>query len=852
MRKLQPINLPMDQAYISTSVARVLTLLQTSTRGLSTIEARRRLELYGFNNIEPQKISLFRVFVQQYANFLMALLCAGAIFSFLLGQTTDALVIMTVLLINGLLGTFQEYRAETLMRALKNHIPDTVYVRREGKEMIITRKELVQGDIVVVQSGHLAPADMRVIGSYDLRVDESALTGESVSVLKNSDALAGNISRTSDMKNVVFSGTMITEGEGECVVLQTGAQSEFGHIVSLVHHAQKHSSFLAQINGLSSFLFWITVVSMGGLFVFLIIFKSAWGLSSIFLFAVALTISIVPSMLPLISTIALTSASMALAKKGVVIKRLTSLEDLGAVDVICADKTGTLTENSMRVADVVATSPQVCSYYALLASDETSMLHNGQPSSFDGAIVAYVSEMVHQQKSNHHMIWNGVFDPAYKWQFKVYAYQQKAELVIKGAPESILSRCQMSPHAQQEILEQAERYGEQGFRALAIARAYVPLYKEYTHDQIHDMDFVGLMIFEDPIKATAAHALARARQLGVSVKILTGDAPAIALHVAREVGMHCDENQVVIFSDIAHCSEKKKREYVERAVIFARMNPEEKYEIIRLLSEQHSVMFLGEGINDAPALKCADVGMCVKEASDIAQEASDILLTKSDLSVIIDAIEYGRKIMLNIYKYILVTLTGNFGSLYAVSFLSLFAPVLPLLPTQLLLENILTDMPMVSSVTSRIHRTEGMRPVRQSIRTIAFHGLLFSSVVLIVQVIFYFMFSYLPVELFRTLWLIEIILFEFMLVVALFTRDWLWHTPVVRGKTGWFFAAITLCTLALPYIPVVNSWFHIQPYEIVYLIPLMGLMCLGLLMIELLKWVLRKKERIIGSYSSNN
>lgn len=827
-------------------VAEVLKHFETSFDGLTAEMVQEKQQRDGANEIKSKHISLAKIFLQQYANFLMLLLIFGAALSIYLGEYVDGLVIVGVLLVNGILGTVQEYKAEKLTQALNAHIPQKVTVRREGKETIIDRKDLVCGDIVILTSGQLVPADLRIIKNYGVIVDEAMLTGEAMGVIKQVEELVDEPRGISEMTNMLFSGTLVLEGGCEGVAVATGEVTEFGKIISFTHHTKKRSSFLQQVNGLSSFLFKTTLLISGVLFIALALFKSDLGVTHIFLFTIALAIAIVPEMLPLISTIALTRASLVLIKNGVLIKRLSSLEDLGGVEIICTDKTGTITKNVLKIAKVVADSSEECLKYALYCSKENKDEDFVLAGSFDAAIWKKANKEI--KIGQWQTLWQGSFDPHFRWQFSVVTTGETL-IAIKGAPESIIERCSLSDNQKLDLISQSSDFGKKGLRVLAVATKSVSSKEQYTEKDITGLRFLGLIVFEDPIKETAAPALKRAEELGVKIKILTGDAPEVALQVAKKAGMNIAADEVITGYELSKISPEKRVIIVHHAKIFARVNPKEKFEIIQILGKRHSVMFLGEGINDAPALKSADVGMVVQEASDIAKETADIVLTKPDLGVIIQSIYLGRQIMSNIAKYILITLTGNFGSLYAISLTSVITPILPLLPTQVLLENILTDVPMVGLINSPICDREQRKPSRQNIREICFNAVIFGFAILIIQFLFYRMFSHLPTDLFRTLWLIEIILFEFTLIISLRTTDWFWKAAGLATNTTIFFILVVIFTVLLPYIPLLDTWFHLQPYNIAYLFPIFLVITLGLVMIEIMKKFIFR-DHTINSYRS--
>lgn len=813
----------MKNKYAHLSIQEILTHLKTQFSGLSSEDVSTRLKEKGYNELSSKRTSVVRKFIEQYSNFLMALLICGSLVSFVLGEATDGTVILLILLVNGILGTYQEYRAERLAEVLQSHIPQKVRVRRNGAEETIDRKNLVYGDVILLTSGQLVPADACVIDTKGVIVDESILTGESIGVSK-------------ELKGIVYSSTLVCDGACEAVVTATASETEFGQIVSFTHHSKKRSFFLKQINELSNFLFKITIFITALLFIALEIFRPELGINHIFLFTVAMAIAIVPEMLPLISTLALTRASLALVKKGVLIKRLSSLEDMGGVEIICTDKTGTLTKNLLSVTDIVSADSERCLAAALVASEEIQNTETFFSGSFDVALWNYATESLQQKAREMKKIFSSSFDFNYKWRFTVSSNDNhNIRLFIKGAPESVLSQCLVSEDDKKKHLEDIKRLGERGLRTLVIAEKKIEVKEEYTSAEVSGLEYLGYVVFEDPVKESASIALARSEELGLKIKIITGDASEVALHVAEKVGMKVLSEEIMLGSDVEEIEESRRYDALKHIKIFARVSPKEKFEIIRVLSLHHAVLFLGEGVNDAPALKSADVGMVVQEASDIAKESADIILTKPDLSVVIEAIYLGRQIMNNISKYILITLTGNFGSLYSLSLISIVSKTLPLLPTQVLLENILTDVPMISTVNSPISKSEESKPVRQHIKDICIASSIFGFAILLIQFVFYNLFSHLPEDLFRTIWLIEIILFEFMLIVSLRTTFWFWKAPPLRPGTSVFFLFVVAFTVLMPFIPYINNAFHLQPFGFEYVFPIVATIISGFIIIEIMK-----------------
>lgn len=837
----------MNHKFLLSSEEEVLSEVRSDYSGLFHDEVKLRVKRDGKNEILVAGLSIWRIFFSQYANFLMLLLIIGAALSFYLGEQTDGLVLVAVLLINGILGTYQEYKAERLSRVLNKHLPQNVKVRRENKESIVNREDLVVGDIVLLEIGQMVPADLRIIKSYGVLVDESILTGESAGVAKSSERLHTIPKSVTGMTNILFKGTIVLNGSCEGVVVAAGAATEFGQVISFTNHTKKRSSFLRQINELSSFLFKMTVITSSALFLVLWFLKPELGVNHIFLFAIALAIAIVPEMLPLISTIALSRASLLLMKRGVLIKRLSSLEDLGAVEILCVDKTGTITKNILTVREIVAPKPDKCLHYAIMASNVTANKDFVLSGSFDVAIRNRANKQVLDEADEGLRIWEESFDPKYKWQFNVIS-NNGFEMAIKGAPEAILDKSSVPANEKERLLHKVASLGRKGLRVLAVAKATMNRKERYSSEDIKDLDYLGLIVFEDPIKHTAKLAIKQAELMGIKIKILTGDAPEVAMHVAQEAGIMVAEHEVLTGTDLQDMGVSHRIEAIKNTKIFARVNPQQKYEILQVFNQHHSVMFLGEGINDAPAIKSADVGMVVEEASDIAKETADIVLTKPDLGVIIESIYLGRQIMHNIAKYILITLTGNFGSLYGLGLISTVSPILPLLPTQVLLENILTDVPMIGVVNNKINAQEQQKPFRQNIREIGFAATILGLAMMLIQFVFYQMFRELPTELFRTLWLIEIVLLEFTLIISLRTTDWFWRASILSVKSFVLFVGVIALTLALPFIPWLGQALYLVPYQFEYLIPIGMMIIAGIIMVEIGKRVVFRNK----SFNNHN
>lgn len=777
----------------------IFKLTQSSPEGLTTSQVEQQRLEFGSNQMKERGgRTWWQLIIDQFRSSFVLVLLGAVVVSIILREWFDAGTIIIILVANAVMGFVQEFHSQKITEKLKSIIQLDIDVRRDNKVVKIPKEEVVTGDVLLVKPGTVLPADVRWVVADRLSINESVLTGESVSVNKTTKPLSSAPGAVMGL-----AGTHVMSGYGEGVVVATGAKSALGKIIQLTSSTKRVSSFEQGIKKLSRFMLWLVTVTLVVVFVVNIATKGTDQLFTQLLFAIALAVSVIPEALPAVVTITFTKGALRLSKKKVVVKRLSAIEDLGHIQVLCTDKTGTITKNDMIVKEVASEDKELCLRYAFLES-------NTEQSTFDLAIEAALPDFETIRK-DWKTTWSLPFDPERKRSAAVIQKGKESLLLVKGNPEVILELCDDLP-GKQEILQQAKKFGTQGMRVLAVAFQTDP--KEVSPDVYKEahLEFLGLIAFEDPLKETAKQAIADAEELGVQVKILTGDGAEVARAIAVQVGIMNNKDQVMTGAEFTKLSSAQKEHAVSTIKVFARVAPEEKYAIIQELQRKYVVGFLGEGINDAPALQMANIGLVVKNGSDVAREAGDIILLDNSLEVIVDGIKEGRTIFANVSKYIRYTLIGNFGGFYALAGVSLLIDFLPMLPIQILLTNLLTDLPLVAVATDHVDPLDVKTPQFYNIREIAFVGILLGLVSSIFDFVFFAYFRHSSPETIQTLWFILSIMTELALIFFIRSRRFFLKAGKPHFSLVYLIAGVFTLTLTMPYIPFTAEIFHfIQP-----------------------------------------
>ncbi|HEY1645374.1 MAG TPA: cation-transporting P-type ATPase [Candidatus Saccharimonadales bacterium] len=790
----------------SLNVNEFMSELQASDDGLSEREVTDRLEKYGPNVFKTEtKNHATKLLLKQFKSSLVYLLLAAAIISFAVKDVDDGIVITVILLLNTGLGFFQEYRSEKAVEKLQKLIGKEILVTRDGRQHLVPEKQLTIGDLVTLKEGDVVPADVRLISADDLTVNESQLSGESVPVGK----------LTVGKNCLVFAGSTIEEGEGLGVVYAVGLATELGKIAHLSSSTKRVTQFEKSLSAFSSFLVKVTFLTLLAIFILkLVTSHSGESFSELALFAIALSITVVPEAMPVIVTVTLSRGALSLAKRHVITKTLTAVEDLGNINVLCSDKTGTLTENKQTIKKIFTSDEELFQTLAMVSLENLDAKHIKLQSSFDKAFIDYIPKDIQEKAKSFRRLKELPFDPASRRRRVVATKDGKTYLIEVGSTETLLDLTHSSKaHEYRNIIKSD---GRQGLRHLGIAYKEI----EYESDAFDILEhekglkFVGFCSLEDPLRPNAKATIRLAENLGVDIKILSGDSREVTQYVAEEVGL-IEKGQTVYTGDeIEQMSDIKLAEELKTIHALARLNPEQKYRVIRLLQLHGNVVgYQGDGINDAPALKLADVAIAVSNATDVAQESADILLLRNDIEVLVNGIKYGREIFANINKYIRFMLVGNWGNFFALSALYLLSVNgLPILTVQLLLTSLLTDLPCVAIATDNVDKQDLSSPSKFSIHSLMFISIFLGSLTAVFEIMYYAVIKSHAGGVASTGLFLFLTFSGLIIIFAIRTKDHFWRAPKFSAAMKIVFALVAVISLALVYIPTTKRVLHFSSF----------------------------------------
>ena len=780
------------------SGAEVVEQLKSSTEGLRADEAARRLRQFGPNAIRTHGVRPLAILWRQLRNPLLILLAAATITALLVGERTDALIILGIVALSVGLGFFNEYRSERVVDALHASIHHRALALRDGRPLAVDVTDLVPGDVVLLRTGDLVPADLRLLEARELECDEAVLTGEAMPKTKRSTPETEVDLIELGLRSVGYMGTTVRGGSGIGLVVRTGSQTAFGKIATRLGERQPETAFQRGLRSFSILLVRVTVVLAGGIFVA----NSLLGrpILESALFSLAIAVGLTPQLLPAIVTVSLASGARNLARKRVVVKRLISIEDLGNIEILFTDKTGTLTEGRISYREAMdpggAASEEVLVLGLLCSAADSS-----DPAASGNALDAALLE-AETPPSGYRYLDRLPFDHERRLMSALVEEPGGTRLLItKGAPESLLERCRSIPAAAKSTLE--HEFAE-GARVIAIGSRPWHEGDRCTRADERDLELAGFLTFVDAPKADAAESLAQLKRLGVEVKLVTGDNPLVAETVCRSLGL--DFGEAMTGPELDSLSDQELIERIPRTGIFARVSPEQKSRIIRAQRGLHKdVGFLGDGVNDAVALRDADVGISVDTGSEVAKDAADIVLLGKDLSILAGGVLEGRRIFSNTMKYVLMGTSSNFGNMFSAAGGSLLLNFLPMTPTQILLNNLLYDTGEMTIPTDRVDPELLERPAQWDIRLIrrfmTFFGPISSIFDFITFGVMLFVF-HAHGSLFQTAWFTESLATQSLVIFAIRTR----RVPLFRSRPG---LALTLGTvgsvavgLALPFTPL--------------------------------------------------
>jgi len=823
--------------YTTKNIEDVFEILKTSENGLSEKEAENRLKTYGFNEIKGRETNLFDTFLRQFKSPFFYLLFIATIVAFLIGEKINGFLILFFVFINVLLGFFQEARAEKSILLLKKYIPSKTRIKRDGKEKIIDKNLLVPGDIVLLEPGNIIPADLRILKVENFLADESVLSGESVPISKIVSFLEEETKEIFEAKNILFAGTSVISGKAEGIVIGTGKGTVLGEITKLVSGISRESVYEKELMRFSRIILRIVVITIVFVFLANLIIKGTANFSDFLIFSIALVVSIIPEALPLVVTFSLSHGALGLAKEKVVVKRLSAVEDLGDIEILCTDKTGTLTENKLSLKKISAIDEEKCLVYALLTSSYMTEEIESMLNPFDLALFEKASSAIRQSLKKFKEISEIPFDPLRLRDSTILKDENgNLILIVKGAPEMILRLSSKfeGDLNREDLGKEIEKEGKEGKRVLAIAYKIVTK-KEILENDEKDLTFLGYFTFLDPLKKTAKEAVRLTKKSGLEIKILTGDSKEVAGFVAKEIGLIEDPQKVVLGETLDSLSEDDFEKSCQEFSVFARVSPQTKYKIVTALQKKYEVGFLGEGINDAPALKVANLAIAVEGAADISKEASDIILLKKDLKIIVDGILQGRNIFSNINKYIKCTLSSNFGNFYSIALISLVISYLPMLPVQILLVNLLSDFPLISVASDRVDVEELRKPKFYQLNKLMLLIIFLALTSTIFDFIFFGIFHKVGASLLQTLWFIESILTEIFLIFSIRTRHFFLKAKVPSFPLIVISFFTILTTILLPFTNFGKNTFQFVSPPISSLLVVLSLVISYFLVSEMVK-----------------
>ncbi|GEO86050.1 MULTISPECIES: magnesium-translocating P-type ATPase [Alphaproteobacteria] len=803
-------------AYWSRPQATLLTELDTSPRGLSTQDAEARLRKVGANLLRDEhRFSGLRIFLSQFKSPLVLILVAAAAISTAVGEWKEATIITAVILASSLLSFYQEYSASLALQQLKERISFKVKVWRDGGSLTLPASVLVPGDVIDVAAGDLIPADAVVIEATDLHVSQSVLTGETFPVEKSAGETPAQ-APLAQRSNMLFAGASVRSGIGRAVVVATGSATEYGMIAGHLQLEPPETDFARGIRRFGYMVTRITLIMVVVIFAGNLLLNRP--LIDSLLFALAIAVGLTPEMLPAIVSVTLSSGARRMAKDGVIVRRLASIENLGGMTLLCTDKTGTLTEGVVRLERVEGAFGGAPAQLMRLAA-LNARLQNGMANPLDEAIAAAATEMG-IDTSGDVKVAEIPYDFLRKRLSVIVQDQDTAcqVLIAKGAVANMLDICDtveddgktrpFDANARAVIESRFAEWSEQGYRVLGLAtRRFEAAPASYHRDSETALTFIGFLLFSDPPKPGIVETLSALARRGIAVKVITGDNRFVAAHLARSIGLATDH--ILTGEELGHTSYEALAALAARTDLFVEIDPNQKQRIVAALRRRgHVVGYLGDGINDAPALHEADIGISVEGAADVAQQAADMVLVDKNLDVLLEGVDNGRRTFANTLKYISTTTSANFGNMISMSVASFVLPFQPLLAKQILLNNFLSDIPSLAIASDNVDKESVLRPQSWDIgyvqRFMVVFGLI-STVFDILTFGFLIMVARETAAIFQTAWFVESLITELAIVLVIRTAK-----PVWKSRPGrWLIlstVAVIILALFVPYLPGAG-WF---------------------------------------------
>lgn len=839
------------EEYWETEIKDLLQQLETTSSGLSGEDAENRLAIFGHNILKKKrKKSALSLFISQFKSPIILILIFASAVSAVVRNFTDTAIILAIIVISGFLSFIQEHSATNAVDKLLQAVKTRAIALRNGKKKEIFIDEIVPGDIVFLSAGSIIPADCVLIETKDLFVNEAMLTGETFPVEKDIQSSPHGHS-LAQRTNCVFMGTTVESGTATAVAVKTGVNTEMGKISDRLTLKSPETDFERGVRRFGYLLMEVTLILV--IIVFAINVYLHQPVIQTLMFSLALAVGLTPQLLPAIISVNLSKGSQAMSKKGVIVKRLATIENFGTMDILCTDKTGTLTEGTVYLheyLDISGNRKQKIILFAYL----NSFFQTGLKNPIDEAVVNFEKQEISRYGKADEI----PYDFQRRRLSVVVKEHEKGNILIsKGALRSILEVCShieidgkqydISSHMD-DITDSYHKWSEKGLRILGIAYKRIEEQKRYGKGDESDMIFLGFILFLDPPKKDANLMISELNKLGVELKIITGDNKYISQYIAESVGFAV--KGLITGDELAKMSDEALLHAVKNNSIFAEVDPNQKEKIILSLKKLgHVVGFMGDGINDATAIHASDVGISVNTAVDVAKEAADIVLLKKELGALKDGVIEGRKTFANTLKYVFMATSANFGNMFSVAGASLFLPFLPMLPKQILLTNLLTDFPEMAIATDEVDKELVEKPRKWDIhfikRFMIFFGLMSSIFDYITFGVLLFILNA-DSELFRTGWFIESVLSASFVVIIIRTRKPFW-----KSMPGKYLLSMTLLiaviTLTIPYTPIAPL-LGFRPIPMDFLLALVIILFCYVAMAEIGKKIFYRKEMQQGRH----
>jgi len=802
--KILPLDLSLSLDTISSlDKESVLEKYEVSEDGLTKKEAVRRLKLFGPNVLrEEKKTHIIFQFLASFKNPLVVVLLLVAAVSYITRSPVDATIVVSIIMLSAVLNFLQEYKASKAAEELKNKITTKVMVIRNGEKYEIPATDICVGDLCEFNAGDTIPADCRVISAKDFFVNQANLTGESFPVEKYSEPIKDRGSDLTSLSNIIFCGSDVVTGSSNAVVVKTGKDTQFGKIAEGLVDIDVNNEFTRGINSFSVMI--LNIIIFFVLFIFLANSLIKHDIYQSLMFSIAVAVGLTPEFLPMIMSVNMGRGSVSMSKKGVIVKKLTAIPTFGSMDILCTDKTGTLTLGKIKLVKYTDFFGRH-SNKVLLHSYLNSYYQTGITNPLDEAVLDYGKLDI----SEYEKLDEIPFDFVRKRMSIVVKRNDRRVLITKGAPEEIFTVCKyydneghrtvLDDDAAGKLAEQYYKLSSEGYRVVAVAeREDITDKKVYSKDDEKDLEVLGFIAFLDPPKQGVKEAIDRLEKLGVEVKVVTGDNEVVTQKICRDIGINI--KGVMLSSELKTTSDSALRHKVNEVTIFARFSPEDKNRVIDALqANNHVVGYLGDGINDAVSLKSSDVGISVDNAVDVARESADIILTNKSLDILADGILEGRKAFGNTLKYIMMGISSNFGNMFSVLGAVLFLPYLPMLPIQILLNNFLYDFSQITIPTDNVDEEYTLKPKKWDMKFVKNFMFIFGPISSIYDylafILMYFVFKA-PANVFHTAWFMESLATQTFVIYIIRTRK----LPFIESKPSKALIISTVLSVAVGWI----------------------------------------------------